>query len=301
MNQPNPSLSDLRVSLDELVALQRYASDIPLFSQKRSHLTQQGHHLSPLKGRGIDFAEVRRYQAGDDIRFMDWRVTARTSQPHTKIFHEERERPVLLIVDQGNSMWFGSKVTFKSVIAAKLTAILGWAAMQQGERVGGLLYAGLDCHTVRPRNRKQGILPLLKALSEISVTPTLNEHAFEHALHQVQHIAKPGSLLIFLSDFQNYTPTAHHHLTQLARHCDLLACFIYDPLEAQPPPPNIYGISDGKHLAMMNTFDPTFCTHYQNRFAQHKQSIKQRFQTCRTNMLEFATDDVLLTQLKKQL
>jgi uncharacterized protein (DUF58 family) len=289
------------VSLEELMRLQQHANEIPLFNRKRSYLTGQGHHISPFKGRGIDFDEVRGYQNGDDIRFMDWRVTARTSQPHTKVFHEERERPVLLIVDQGASMWFGTRVTFKSIIAAKLAATLGWAAMQQGERVGGLIYAGLQCQQLRPQSRKQGVLPLLKALSEVSTMPTQNDRAFEHALHQLQHIAKPGSLLIFLSDFHGYTPTAHHHLMQLACHCDLLACFVYDPLEANPPPANFYGISDGSRVAIMNTFDTKFCTHYQNRFIQHRDAVKQRFQECRAHLFEFATSDPLIAQLKKQL
>lgn len=293
--------SNMQVPLDELMRLQQYAAEVPLFKQKRSRLASQGQHTSPFKGRGIDFDEVRHYQMGDDIRFMDWRVTARTSQPHTKVFHEERERPVLFIVDQGASMWFGTRVTFKSIIAAKLTAILGWAAMQQHERVGGLIYSGLQCQQLRPQSRKQGILPLLKSLSNISPTPEPNERAFEHALHQLQHIAKPGSFLIFLSDFYGYTPTAHHHLMQLACHCDLLACFIYDPLEATPPPANFYGISDGNQIAMMNTFDKKFCTHYQTRFTQHHDAIKQRFQECRAHMLEFSTDDNLFSALKKQL
>jgi len=125
----------------------------------------------PFGGRGIDFEETRIYQPGDDIRTMDWRVTARTGKPHTKVYREERERPTFFLVDYNPSMFFGSKVAFKSVIAAKTAAILAWAAAREGNRVGGLVFSGNLLRTTPLKASSHGVLPLLKSLANVSSPP----------------------------------------------------------------------------------------------------------------------------------
>ncbi len=129
-----------------------------------------GGYLSGFKGRGMDFEEVRAYQPGDDVRLIDWRVTARTGKPFTKIFHEERERPVFIVVDLSATMFFGTKTAFKSVIAAKVAALIAWAAVKNGDRVGGIFYGGENCHELRPKSRNRGVLPFLKLLCEATKT-----------------------------------------------------------------------------------------------------------------------------------
>ncbi len=140
---------------EELIRLRSQASLPGLAPQRRVMTTQTGPYASPFKGRGIDFAEVRAYLPGDDIRNIDWRVTARTGQPHTKLFREERERPVLLLVDLGASMRFGTRVAFKSVLAARAAALLGWAAVGHGDRVGGVVFAGQEHQELRPLGRER--------------------------------------------------------------------------------------------------------------------------------------------------
>ena len=125
--------------LNELIALQRYAQ-IGHYRPKGRSL-RAGQHLSKLRGRGMDFAEVRHYQAGDEIRHMEWRVTARTGRPHVKLYQEERERPVIILADFSPSMYFGTRLAFKSVVAARLAALLAWTVVKQGDRVGGLLFS----------------------------------------------------------------------------------------------------------------------------------------------------------------
>ncbi len=119
---------------------------------------------SRFRGRGIDFAEVRVYQPGDDIRTIDWRVTARTGVAHTKLFQEERERPVLLLVDQSSSMYFGSRVMFKSVLAARTAALLAWAVLERGDRIGGIVFSEHGHREIRPRRNKHAVLRLLNEL-----------------------------------------------------------------------------------------------------------------------------------------
>ena len=126
------------VDVNELIALRFPVRQLKLSRRNRALNALAGPNKSNFRGRGIDFEEVRNYQAGDDIRTIDWRVTARTGAAHTKLFREERERPVLVVVDQRNSMFFGSQFCFKSVLAAQLGALVAWSALSDNDRVGGL-------------------------------------------------------------------------------------------------------------------------------------------------------------------
>jgi len=128
------------LSLQQLLDQRHIAKALELYLQSRSRLGMSGSHISKSKGRGVDFEEHRAYQAGDDIRSIDWRVTARTGRPFTKIFREERERPVIIGVDQSHHMFFGSQVSFKSVVAAEVAAILCWLTVDNGDRVGGVVF-----------------------------------------------------------------------------------------------------------------------------------------------------------------
>jgi len=186
------------INLADLISCQQFASTLDLthFSRSLSHL--MGGYASNFRGRGVDFAEVRRYQYGDDIRHMDWRVTARTGKPHTKLYQAERERPVLLAVDMSASMFFGTKVAFKSVAGAKIAATLAWAAVAQGDRVGGLVFADTAHTDIQPATRQHGVLPLLNAISKQSMQmPASTTHSYINtALSRLIQVARPGSLII---------------------------------------------------------------------------------------------------------
>ena len=138
-------------TLKELIDLQRYAQTGPYHPVARA--LRAGSNVSRLRGRGMDFAEVRNYQAGDEIRHMEWRVTARTGKPHVKLYEEERERPVIILTDFNPSMYFGTRLAFKSVIAARLAAILAWTVVKQGDRVGGFLLSAHHHHRMMRRAR----------------------------------------------------------------------------------------------------------------------------------------------------
>ncbi|HEY6130551.1 MAG TPA: DUF58 domain-containing protein, partial [Halioglobus sp.] len=139
------------VQLNELIALRFPAQQIKLGRRKRALNSLAGPIKSNFRGRGIDFEEVRSYQPGDDIRTIDWRVTARTGSAHTKLFREERERPVMVVIDQRGSMFFGSTHCFKSVLAAQLASLLAWSALHGGDRVGGLVFNDEGHQEIRPR------------------------------------------------------------------------------------------------------------------------------------------------------
>lgn len=298
----NSSIEGLQVSLDELILLQDHAQGLNFLNQKRVMTDRVGGYLSRIKGRGIDFEEVRVYQPGDDIRLMDWRVTARTSRPHTKIFHEERERPVFILVDLGPHMFFGTKVAFKSVVAAKIAALIAWAAVKNGDRIGGIIYGGENCHELRPKSRQLGILPFLKALSEATQTfPVKVGTHLEQALLKMRNVVKPGSLIFIISDFSELTETCGKHLGLLSKHNQVVTNFIYDQMEKTPPPANHYSVSDGNNCASIDTSNPEFCRLYRQNFEERLSRIKEITNRHRIVLINIKTSDVIIKVLKKNL
>lgn len=130
--------SPVYLTLSELVGLQSQVKARKTTSTYRRGVGV-GNHKMVFRGRGMDFSEARNYQAGDEIRHMEWRVTARTGKPHVKVYEEERERPLVLLVDYSPSMFFGTHVAFKSHTATRLAALFTWYAEATGDRVGGVL------------------------------------------------------------------------------------------------------------------------------------------------------------------
>ena len=156
------------LSMQELLQYQSKSRLIDLVGKKNIHGKQAGNYLSRSKGRGMEFDEVRHYQIGDDVRAIDWRVTARTGKTHTKLFREEIERPVLVVTDLSQNMHFGSKLLFKSVQAAHVAALVAWHAKNRGDRVGGLVF-NQDVHKeLKPRSRQQGVLHYLHTLKQVN-------------------------------------------------------------------------------------------------------------------------------------
>ncbi|MDH0099302.1 DUF58 domain-containing protein, partial [Pseudomonas sp. GD04158] len=155
----------IHIDLAELIEMRHRVHEVPLFSTPARRSPLIGLHHSKLRGRGVDFDQVRVYQPGDDVRTIDWRVTARTQEPHTKLFHEERERPIFIIAEQSQRLFFGSGQCFKSVLAARAAALIGWAALGHNDRIGGLVFADNEHHEVKPRRSKQSLLQLLNLLA----------------------------------------------------------------------------------------------------------------------------------------
>lgn len=285
------AIPGVNITLEELLRLQ----NTPLVTMKPAKVLalQSGQHLSRLRGRGMDFSEVRRYQSGDDIRHMEWRVTARTGNPHVKLYHEERERPVFLVVDFNPSMFFGTKVAFKSVIAARFAAMLGFSASHHGDRVGGVVYSGSEIKEIKPRARKQGVLPLLNTLSEFSFLHHQKDAAtpMSEVLLQLRRVAKPGSLVFFLSDFNHFDTQAQAALSRLQRHTDIVAYLLSDCLEKTPPRAGHYPVTDGINEAIINTKDDGFCKHYSLVYQHKIEKIKPLFKP--GQFIELGTDSDL--------
>lgn len=269
-------MDGVSVTLAELIGLQKNAQNV--FYPPDGYALRSGLHRSKLRGRGVDFSEARNYQAGDEIRHMEWRVTARTGRPHVKVYHEERERPVVILIDFNPSMYFGSHIAFKSVVAARLATIIAWTAAKQGDRVGGFLFSAKEHHEFMPRARQAGVLPILASICKY--TEQYNQHSYNnsrelgHALLRVRHVAKPGSIIVLISDFYNFDSDTEGHLINLAKHNDILAYHICDKLELAPPLPHKYAITDGQKDMLLDTTIDSIRFGYQFYFEQRVSFLK---------------------------
>lgn len=279
-----PQHNDIvHVTLSSLIQLNQVASSVTLWNS-RIRSGKGGGYLSRAKGRGMEFDEVRPYMPGDDVRSLDWRVTARTGKTHTKLFREERERPVLLGIDLCESMFFATRGVFKSVQAMKLAALLAWKAHQNGDRVGGQLFGDSEYREIKPQNSKRTVLHLLKELSgfrkppdissEIHAPVTTRENALEAALARFYRHSRPGCSIVLISDFRQLNQACEYHLMRLAKHCDVILLLVVDPLEMQLPPKGRYRFSDGQRDVTVNTADDWTVKDYRQIFRQRSDYLR---------------------------
>jgi uncharacterized protein (DUF58 family) len=229
--------------LAELIALRGLARSLSLHTHRPALAQLQGGHRSAQRGRGLEFEEVRLYAAGDDARNIDWRVTARRGKMHTKLFREERERPVWLVTDLHAGLFFGSKRQLKSALLVRAAAMLAWVAVQGGDRVGAIITNERSAPRIfQPRSREAGVLPILEYLIEMQPqAPGVPQHSgLFTALSAVRPLLQPGCQVMLLSDFGGLDRAVEDLLTDIAVRSDCRLMWITDPLECN-------GLPDGPH------------------------------------------------------
>jgi uncharacterized protein (DUF58 family) len=303
--QSVPLNSGTHVSTSDLIGLQQQARKLDIYHRSYASASTTGSHRSRFRGRGMDYQESRLYQAGDDIRNMDWRVTARSGKPHTKLYQEERELPVVLLVDFNLGMFFGSSNSLKSVVAAKTAALIAWAVACRGDRIGALLITeGDENETHRelaPKMGKRGALQLIRELvihsnPQKAMQSTGNHTSLNDELKRLRHLAHPGTLVFLISDFYNIDDETTQHLQRLSRHNDIQAIQIVDPLEMEPPPPNRYSVTDGNNTGILNTRSKRGRKRYHAFFNQHHKLVEGLMSSHNIPLLQISTaDDILLT------
>jgi uncharacterized protein (DUF58 family) len=298
----------VRIGLPSLIALRHSAESLPL-AAGRVLAPGSGNYRSPFKGRGMEFDEVRPYMQGDDARTLDWRVTARTGRPHTKLFREERERAVLVWVDLRNPMFFATQGAFKAVRAAQAAALLGWSAVYQGDRIGGLVFSDAAHIELRPKRGKAALLHLLSQMAahpnwqqrQQSNNPVEAGNDLNQALARLRRVAQPGSLICLLSDFSGLNEQGIAHLVQLARHSEILFGAINDPLDADLPPPGTYRVGDGEKFLSVMTGDKALRERYRQRFLAQQATLQQLCNQHRMRWLPLLTADDPLRALQRGL
>lgn len=274
--------SPASTSLDELVNMRDQAQALRRNTRKKSAAPAIGPAMSKRLGRGLDFAEVREYQAGDDVRMIDWKVTARTGQTHTKLFVEERERPVMLVVDFRSHMRFGTQGMFKSVMAARLSALMAWTANNNQDRVGGFVFTD-DWHTeIRPRSGRRGLMNLFRGIAQAQMhAPSGDRGQLADTLSRLRTAVHAGSTVVIFSDFIGFDEQAQLAMGNLLQRLDIIAVHIVDPIEAQLPGAGRYALSGmhsqtGDKLAI-DTSSQTQIQRYLAKQVLHQRTVADFF------------------------
>lgn len=262
---------------------------------------QTGAYVSHFKGRGMEFDESRPYQPGDDPRNIDWRVTARSTQAYTKLFREERERPVLVVTDLRSNMHFATQGCFKSVNASRAAALIAWAAHHRGDRLGGLIFGDSSHRELRPRLGRQAALRYVHqlvdhkdwqdALAEDVATQEQPDVAMTQAMAALRRVTHPGSLIVIISDFMGFTSAAKTYLAGTARHNEVLAIVVSDPLERKLPPPGHYRLVSHQQEMAIDTYSRAARADYQKAYEERIEELGSFFHRYGIHMLPLSTDD----------
>ena len=289
----NASLPDgfkqgIDLSLSELIETRNKPIIQWLAPESQVKTNRVGGFRSRFKGRGMDFDEVRLYQIGDDIRNIDWRVTARTGEAHTKLFKEEREKPVFVVLDQMPSMFFGTAQVFKSLIASQIASQLMWNTLSNGDRFGTLLFSAARHFEMKPSSNRRNCMRLLNRIVE-NYQLTLEEvfgqqpndqeknpetNQMAETLKRLKFLAKPGTLVHIVSDFNQFDENCQRHLSKLSQHADIHCILINDPIEKELPPAGLYGITDGLTNGLLDTQSKATRQNYSAAFEQKVNAIK---------------------------
>lgn len=286
----------------DLIATRFFARHIDATRSTRALAHLAGAKRSARRGRGVEFDEVRQYAAGDDIRAIDWRVTARSGEPHTKLFHEERERPVIVTLDLRQAMLFGSRNCFKSVLAAHVATTMLWSALERGERIGAMVYGGDSVLDVRPARSRRSVLRFIGDVEKVATNRGASAHdiSFAEHLSQLQRIARPGSSVFVISDFHDASaPEALENLRRLTRHVQITAIAISDPLEQDLPVAGRYVVADANGRSTLDTGNEAVRRQYRDDYTAHRESLAKQLQSLRVPMIELTTAEPPLPSLQR--
>ena len=267
-------------------------------------ISQMGGQVrTPRKGRGMEFAEVRPYQPGDEVRHMDWKVTARTLKPHTKVFTEAHERPTILLVDQTAATFFASQVQLKASLVLHLAAILGWTVLQQQDRIGALIFNDHTHHWIPPQRAETNLMRIfhqaLQVHHRLKQPGSLNPTAWQAALRECGRLVKPGSKLLLLGDLRALHNHALEQIAQLRRHQDIIALNVFDPLEAQLPAIGSVRIEKQAQILTLDTHDPATREAYAKAFIRQWQPVRRHLLGFKIPVFSLSTGADPLEQLQQ--
>lgn len=284
----------------------RYSAERLALRIKQIRNQHIGQYYSPFKGRGMEFDESRPYFAGDDVRNLDWRVTARTGKAHTKLFREEKERSVLVWADFQSSMQFATRGRFKSVMAAETAALLAWSSLHKGDRLGYLLFNEQTHVEQRPQTGKWNVLHMMKKLADLSATRVDHQAAEDNAvmpsqqaLARLRRVNRPGSKIVLISDFRFMDEQMASHLSTLSKHNDVVMIFVYDPFEQALPASGVLRFNHGSQYVSLDTDRKQTRNAYYQRFAEHMDNLNRLCKRYSIHFLPCRTDDDIVAVLSR--
>ena len=237
--------------LSDLVSLQHQARGFSFLPRQPLHSILSGRHNSRLRGRGLNFEELRHYRTGDDIRTLDWKVTHRTRKPHVRVYTEERERSVIMLVDQRHAMFFGTREKMKSVVAAELAALTAWSTLAVGDRIGAIVFNDSRIVEIKPQRSRRTLLRILDQVLQFNAAlgrdlrAEQNYAQLDAALKVAERLVGHDNLLTLISDLSGWDEGTVRSIKRIARHSDVISSLIYDPMESELPQAQPWVVSDG--------------------------------------------------------
>ena len=305
MSKKNSILPDhIFVSLQDLLKMEHFARGFSFLARKQKvRSILGGKHSSKLRGRGLDFEEVRNYVAGDDIRNIDWKVTARTQKPHSRVYSEEKEKPALIVVDQTKSMFFGSQLRTKSLVAAELAALAAFRVLKEGDRVGGVVFADNGIDIVFPKRDRKNILRFLEKIVERNhelekSLPVKFEEALKETASKIRNIVTHDFMIIIISDFMRYSPEVIKFISSMAQHNDVILAKVYDPMERDIPSAKVI-VGDGEKQIVMDGENKRLRQNFREGFEQDYANFETEMKKHRIPLMLIDTVTAVDEQLKE--
>lgn len=292
--------------MSRLLGARQLARDIDLFSRTPARAQMQGESRSRFRGRGMEFEEARLYAPGDDVRTIDWRVTARTGTAHTKVFREERERPVHILVDQRSNMFFGSQKLFKSVLAAEIAAILAWAALEGSDRIGGQIVGDSRETDFRAKRSRHSVLRFIRELHQFnhelpgqaSAPDDESKPNIATMLTECQRLVRPGTALFVISDFIDFDEEAQRALSMIGRHAEITLIRVTDPLETDIPAVGRTRLTDGNREAEV-ILDRSTLRLLKSHLKHQNELLLNAVNLAKAGLISASTNDNPLALLRK--
>jgi uncharacterized protein (DUF58 family) len=302
-----PASDDIYTNLRALVRLRYTAQGFSYLPRRSVRSLLSGRKRSRLRGRGLDFDELRHYRPGDDIRTMDWRVTNRTGKPHVRVYTEERDRPVIAIVDQRLPMFFGSQHKMKSVVAAEVAAITAWRVLEVGDRIGAILFNDERCMEVKPTRSERKVMGWLGDLAdmnnELSVTPGRNSNpaALAQALQLLESSIGHDYLVVLISDFYGWDAQALKIIRSISQHNDIICSLIFDPLERDISRANNLVVSDGRYQLQIDPHEQGLGKKFEASFESSMAHVQGELKRHRIPVVPVETSTPVSDQLREKL
>lgn len=270
----------MHTSLDELVRLRHKARGFSFLPRQPVNSVLAGRHSSRLRGRGLNFEELRNYLPGDDIRNIDWKVTARTREPHVRVYTEERDRSVWFLTDQRISMQFGSQQCMKAVTAAQVTALAAWRVLEAGDRVGGVVFSDTGQDVVSPHRSEDRVMQLLGCVCrrnqalDARTDPPPAPGALNLALQQVARLASHDCLVILVTDGLGIDTQTRHLVSRITQHNDVICALIHDRMETTLPDAGRLSFGDSQGQVEVDTGSSRLRQRYQALFEERLDQIR---------------------------
>lgn len=301
----NPPDDRVAVSLKHLRSLEYVARGFSFLPRQPVRSILSGRHASRLRGRGLNFEELRSYRPGDDIRTMDWKVTNRTGKPHVRVFTEERERQVYLFVDQRVSMYFGSQRAMKSAVAAELAALIAWRVLAAGDRVGALVFDDQKSYHLKARRSRESVLNILRRLEKangaLGCGCQANAKQFNQSFETLQRHLSHDALVIYIGDGFGWDEQSDEWLKRLSGQNDVIAINVCDPAESELPKLKELVVSDGEQQIVVSGSQEQLQASFENSYLAHVRHMREALQRFGLPLIEIDTLDDPLRQLIKAL